>query len=314
MQGLRSKNVRSTVIREPHLGQWRGASPSAIFGFISADIDSSGEKRGRYFFHRPMGTLTGQCVYLVYVVLAPAFLKTMTSQKKKFAVFDIDGTIFRSSLLIELVEALIAKGIFPVSTRRLYAKEHQAWLDRRGGYDTYIWAVIRAFDRKIKGVGEHDFLRVVERVIKEHEHREYRYTRDLVRRLKRQGYFLLAISHSPKYIVDRFAKHLGFHKAYGFIFELDERGRFTGVREHLDLILNKAAVLRRAVEKEHLDLRRSIGVGDTESDISFLKLVQKPICFNPNRVLYREARRRGWTVVIERKDMIYELRGGKTMR
>ena len=233
------------------------------------------------------------------------------NRKKKFAVFDIDGTIFRSSLLIELVEALIAGGIFPVSARRQYAREHEAWLDRQGGYDAYIWAVIRAFDRNLKGVAERDFLRVVRRIAHAHEDRVYRYTRDLVRALKRQGYFLLAISHSPKYIADIFAEHLGFDKVYGMLFELDRKGRFTGARTHLDLILNKAAVLRRAVEKEDLDLRRSIGVGDTESDIAFLKLVKRPICFNPNKILYQEARRHGWEVVVERKDVIYELRNVK---
>jgi len=32
---------------------------------------------------------------------------------KKVAIFDIDGTIFRSSLLIELTDALIQEDIFP---------------------------------------------------------------------------------------------------------------------------------------------------------------------------------------------------------
>lgn len=32
---------------------------------------------------------------------------------RKVAFFDIDGTVFRSSLLIELVNALIAEGVFP---------------------------------------------------------------------------------------------------------------------------------------------------------------------------------------------------------
>jgi phosphoserine phosphatase len=50
-----------------------------------------------------------------------------------------------------------------------------------------------------------------------------------------------------------------------------------------------------------------VGVGDTESDISFLELVEKPICFNPNKRLYTYAKRNDWKVVVERKDVIYEL-------
>jgi hypothetical protein len=49
------------------------------------------------------------------------------------AVFDVDGTVFRSSLTIELVEGLIEAGVFPASARKEYAKEKQAWLNRRDG-------------------------------------------------------------------------------------------------------------------------------------------------------------------------------------
>ena len=50
--------------------------------------------------------------------------------KRRVAVFDVDGTIFRSSLLIELVEVLIEKEIFPLSVRVDYEREKVRWLDR----------------------------------------------------------------------------------------------------------------------------------------------------------------------------------------
>ena len=74
---------------------------------------------------------------------------------------------------------------------------------------------------------------------------------------------------------------------------------------HLDLILDKSKILQRAVNKENLTLKHSVGVGDTESDISFLKQVAKPICFNPNRKLYNYAKRKHWSIIVERKDVIY---------
>lgn len=226
---------------------------------------------------------------------------------RKVAVFDIDGTIFRSSLLIELVEQLIRDGIFPSAARRKYELAYRAWLDRKGSYEDYIWAVIRAFDRHVKGVREKDFLKAVKNMHAIHKDRVYRYTRDLVRNLKKRGYFLLAISHSPKYVVDGFAKRLGFDKVYGRYLGLDARGRFTGKTLHFDVIGDKARALERAARKEHLTLRGSWGVGDTESDISMLRMVTHPICFNPNRELYRAARRNGWKVVVERKDVVYTL-------
>jgi phosphoserine phosphatase len=125
--------------------------------------------------------------------------------------------------------------------------------------------------------------------------------------LKRKGYYLLAISHSPKLIVDGFAYELGFDKSYGAFYATGATNRFTGDIEDEHVIMNKAAILSRAVEKENLTLKGSIGVGDTESDITMLSLVDRPIAFNPNRALYRHAKKHSWEIVVERKDVIYEI-------
>lgn len=71
---------------------------------------------------------------------------------KKVAIFDIDGTVFRSSLLIELTEALIKKGVFSLKLRKEYNQTHKNWLDRKGSYEEYINAVVVAFLKNIKGV------------------------------------------------------------------------------------------------------------------------------------------------------------------
>jgi HAD superfamily hydrolase (TIGR01490 family) len=238
--------------------------------------------------------------------------KTGTSRargaRRKVAVFDIDGTIFRSSLLIECVTALIGTGTFPARARQVYAAAHRRWLERKGGYEDYIDAVVRAFRRYIVGVSEADFLMVVRQVVRAQRRRVYRYTRDLVSRLRRRGYFLLAVSHSPKHLVDHFARALGFDKIYGRVLALDAAGRFTGKVLHADVISAKGKVLRRAIAKEHLTLAGSVGVGDTEADVGFLELVEHPICFNPNLALYRIAQQRPWRVVVERKDVIYDAR------
>jgi FMN phosphatase YigB (HAD superfamily) len=65
-----------------------------------------------------------------------------TSKKIKLAIFDIDGTIFRSSLLIELINGLVNNGIFPKVALKEIQKEYTAWLNRKGSYDDYIQKVI----------------------------------------------------------------------------------------------------------------------------------------------------------------------------
>lgn len=227
--------------------------------------------------------------------------------KRRVAVFDVDGTIFRSSLLVELVDALIERGSFPQEARQVFARDRRRWLDREGDYEAYIGAVVRAFYKYLKGVPYADFAEAAEQVVDAHWKRTYRYTRDLLADLRERGYYLLAVSHSPKTVLDKFCPRLGFDKVYGTMYEIGPNDAFTGSVMDEHLIFNKAAILKRAVEKEGLTLAHSVGVGDTESDIPFLELVAKPICFNPNKRLYTYAKRAGWKVVVERKDVVYEL-------
>jgi phosphoserine phosphatase len=125
--------------------------------------------------------------------------------------------------------------------------------------------------------------------------------------LKKKNYFTLAISNSPKELLDDFCKNLGFNKVYGRVYEVGKNGKFTGKTLYADIISDKSKILRRAIEKNNLTLQGSVGVGDTESDIKFLELVDMPICFNPNQKLYVHAKSAGWKIVVERKDVIYNV-------
>ncbi|HBW74174.1 MAG: HAD hydrolase, family IB [Candidatus Magasanikbacteria bacterium GW2011_GWA2_45_39] len=108
-------------------------------------------------------------------------------------------------------------------------------------------------------------------------------------------------------MVHEFARMSGFDQFYGTVYEVNAQGFFTGKALYLDFIYDKARVLEHAMKEHGLTLKGSFGVGDTENDIPFLKMVDHPICFNPNTALYAHARRRGWEVVVERKDVIYTL-------
>lgn len=233
--------------------------------------------------------------------------RTFMAEKRKVAIFDIDGTIFRSSLFIELINKLISEGTFPKSMADEYNDPYERWVNREGHYDEYLGAMITAWEGHIKGVKYSDMVDAAKLVLAHEQKRVYRYTRDLVQKLKDEGYYLLAISQSPKLVLEGFGKSWGFDKVYGRIYEIGPGDRLTGATEELHLIANKANIVKRAVEKENLTLEGSIGVGDSEGDISFLEMVETPICFNPSSGLYKHAKRNGWKIVVERKDVVYEL-------
>lgn len=223
------------------------------------------------------------------------------------AFFDIDGTVFRSSLLIQLVEELVAARVFPADAAQGYAPAHTRWLNREGTYEAYINEVIRVYLTHIKGVHFGTIADIGRAVVESHQRRVYRYTRDLIAELKDDGYYLVAISQSPKSILDDFCHEYGFDKVYGRMYEIGPTDRFTGAVEEEGLIANKANIVARVFEKEPVTKEGSIAVGDTEGDIPMLGAVERPICFNPNRALYAHAKKVGWEVIVERKDMIYEI-------
>ncbi len=224
------------------------------------------------------------------------------------AFFDIDGTVFRSSLLIELVDALIRDGVFPPEARDTYRDAATLWRNREGSYDEYINAVITSYLEHIKGVPYGVFADIGKRVVALHSKRVYRYTRDLIAELKQQGYYIVAISQSPKTVLDAFCMQYGFDKVYGRMYEIGPQDQFTGEVMDVHLIENKANIVKRVFEhNQNLTPRGSVAVGDTDGDISLLEQVDRPICFNPNQTLYLHAKRCGWQVVVERKDVIYHL-------
>jgi len=228
--------------------------------------------------------------------------------KQPVAFFDIDGTLFRSSLLIELVEEMVKEGVFPSDVRKGYANTGAAWLAREGTYDDYLASIIVTFLQHIKGVHYGVLADVGRRVVALESKHVYRYTRDYLQELKKEGYMLIAISQSPKTVLDEFCRQYGFDKVYGRMYEIGPSDCFTGEVIDEYLISNKANIVERVYER-HPELTRSgsIAIGDTAGDISLLKSVDTPICFNPNKELYNHAKKQGWKVVVERKDVVYHL-------
>ncbi len=228
-------------------------------------------------------------------------------KKTKLAIFDIDGTIFRSSLVIELSHALVSAKIFPPQAREEISKEYLAWLDRKGSYEAYIDKVVKIYAKYIAGKKFTAVDKIARQVIAYQKDRVYRFTRDLIKRLKYQKYFLVAISGSPSYIVGKYAKAIGFDLFFGTELEIIN-GKFTGKTGSLDSAYNKAKIVKDLARQYQANLNQSLAIGDTENDVPMLKLVGRPIAFNPNLQLAKAAKKYGWEIVVERKDVMYNIK------
>lgn len=103
--------------------------------------------------------------------------------------------------------------------------------------------------------------------------------------------------------VGTFSKALGFDVWVGQVNYVNDGQKLTGAVQSLGQPKDK--ILDTIITKFQLDTKNSMAVGDTSTDIPILNKVEHPIAFNPNQALFKEARDKGWMVVVERKDMVY---------
>jgi HAD superfamily hydrolase (TIGR01490 family) len=225
---------------------------------------------------------------------------------KKFAAFDIDGTLIRWQLYHALVDRLVKEGY---SNPDAWARIHESrmsWKTRSHAeaFKAYEHDLIRIYDDVLMSLSVDQFNKVVDTVFDEYKDQVYVYTRELIKELKSKGYLLFAISGSQKEIVEKIAHYYGFDDFSGSIY-VQKNGRFTGkvILPHL----KKNKVLNELLAKHRASLKDSVAVGDSVGDASMMELVERPIAFNPEAKLFAVAKEKGWKVVVERKNMIYEL-------
>lgn len=226
--------------------------------------------------------------------------------KKQFAVFDIDGTIARTSLLQQIVRVLVNRGKIGVGPAQeienlLHDFRQRITDDNFGEYMKQ--AVDIMFANMPKGITIEEYDEIIDVVVKTSLAHTYVYTRQLIQSLKHNNYFLISISGSEMRAVATFSKALGFDAWVGQVNYVNDGKRLTGEVQSLGQPKDK--ILDAIINKFQLETKGSMAVGDTSTDVPILNKVENPIVFNPNQALFKEARDKGWMVVIERKNMVY---------
>jgi len=226
---------------------------------------------------------------------------------QKFAVFDIDGTLIRWQLYHALTEELARQGYVDKAEFQKVRAARMDW-KKRSGTDSYVEyekLMVDIFESALKLISPAVLVGACHNVMEEYQDQVYTYTRDLICELKTKKYLIFAISSSQIEIVKMMAEYYGFDDFGGTVYKTSDN-HYTGEKEALRY-QSKADFLDDLVKKHGAVWQNSIGVGDSESDIAMLSKVEKAIAFNPTRKLFDEAKRKNWKVVVERKNMVYEL-------
>lgn len=232
--------------------------------------------------------------------------KQVSPAQRPFAVFDIDGTLVRWQLYHAIADALAKNGHIDGLTHQKIKDARMVWKKRTHGeaFSAYQNELITVYEKLLLDLSYKDFNQAVKTVFDEYKDQVYIYSRNLIKKLKKDGYLLFAISGSQIEIVSKIAKYYGFDDCVGTIYS-HEKDKFTGA---LTLHLGgKHLVLQELIEKHRASLTGSIAVGDSASDISMLEMAETPIAFNPEKKLFDCAKDKGWKIVVERKNIVYEL-------
>lgn len=228
------------------------------------------------------------------------------------AFFDIDGTIYRNSLLTEHFKKMIKYELIdPLAYEEKVKETFKLWNERKGDYDKYLLSLTESYVNAMIGISEKDNDFVSDQVLNLSGNRVYRYTRERIKWHKEQGHKVIFISGSPDFLVKRMANKCGADDYQGSIYHTKD-GKFSGEISPMWDSRNKIKSLNRFCEKYNLDLEKSYAYGDTSGDYSMLKSVGNPIAINPSKEFLEKLREnqeisKKVQVIIERKDVIYKV-------
>ena len=228
------------------------------------------------------------------------------------AFFDIDGTIYRDSLLIDHFKKLVK---YDIVSKDAFTKElhdnFSKWDNRQGDYESYLDESCKLYRDSLIGLKESDAIFVADKLIKLNADRVYTYTRDRIDWHLNKGHLVMFISGSPEFLVSRMAQKYNATDYRGSKY-LTKDGMFTGEVVAMWDHESKSKAIDEFVELYDIDLSNSYAYGDTNGDLFMLERVGNPIAVNPSKELITRLNKNQnisdkLKIIVERKDTVYVL-------
>ncbi len=233
--------------------------------------------------------------------------------KNIVAFFDIDGTIFRNSLMIEHFQKLMTYEVIdPAIWYTKVKKVYLEWERRFGDFEQYLEILAGVYLDQLKGIDKAYIEFIASHVIESNGDMVYKYSRDQIEWHQSQGHKVFFVSGSPDFLVSKMAEKYGVTEYRGTRYEVDEDNKFTGEIVRMWDSESKQKVINELIDKYNVDLQNSYAYGDTTGDLSMLRMIGNPVAINPNMHLLLAIRAddelsKKTTIVVERKNVIYKL-------
>lgn len=237
----------------------------------------------------------------------------MNNSKKIAAFFDIDGTLYRDSLMTEHFKKLIK---YEVLDEKIWINDikplYTGWDNRQGDYDNYLFELSSAYVKAITGLDKDTIDFATNQVMKLKADRVYKYTREIIQKHKDAGHLVFFISGSPDFLVNKMGEKHGVFLSVGSAYIIKDN-KFTGTVIPMWDSESKNNMIYELISTYDIDLENSYAYGDTNGDYRMLKRVGNPIAINPSSELLNNIKNdsdlsKKINIVIERKDVIYKIK------
>jgi HAD superfamily hydrolase (TIGR01490 family) len=213
------------------------------------------------------------------------------------AFFDLDKTVIAKASMLAFGPPFYKEGMISRRTaiRTAYAQliyRHLGANDRKlAMLRETVLAITKGWDQnRVTQIVTHTLSEIVEPLI-------YQEALELMEYHRNQGRLIYLVSASPIEILTPLGEYLDVDGVIGSKSKIDHEGRYTGEMEFYCYGPYKVEAMFELAKNEGLSLKDSYAYSDSYTDIPMLEAVGHPIAVNPDRVLSKRAKEKGWEIL-----------------
>lgn len=212
------------------------------------------------------------------------------------AFLDLDKTVIAKASMMAFGQPLYREGLLSrrAILRGLYAQlvylhlgASEARLER---IREAVLTLTKGWDQaRLRAIVAETIEEVVEPII-------FSEALELIAAHREAGRRVFIVSASPEEIVAPLGLYLGADEVIASRPRVDGSGRYTGEMQYYAYGPSKADAMKDIAAREGIDLAASYAYSDSFTDLPMLEVVGHPVAVNPDRMLLKVARDRGWEV------------------
>lgn len=210
------------------------------------------------------------------------------------AFFDLDKTVIAKASMAAFGRPLYRGGLINRRTvvRTIYAQLVYMHLgaseERLERIRESVLHLTKGWSRdRVCEIVEEALAKVVEPIV-------FREAIELIEQHRSEGRMVVIVSASPEELVVPLARYLHADAVIASRALIDEEGRYTGSMAFYAYGPFKAEAIAGLAAERGIDLEASYAYSDSYTDTPMLEAVGHPVAVNPDRVLLKLARERGW--------------------